>query len=172
MITRLFLFIWEISNFQGRHQAKTVSQIKEFVNKLTGLQAEHQSLRLRIRLLFPNLIVDTNLAEDIMTYTSRQAFNRVLEVQQSRSPGKCWDNLLTDLVAGFDASSQTTAIEELMAKDVPALDILRLLCLQSLVGGGLKPKELDGLRKQFLQVNHSNDGALTTDLWLRAFDDL
>jgi hypothetical protein len=55
-------------------------------------------------------------------------------------------------VAGFDASSQTTAIEELMAKDVPALDILRLLCLQSLVGGGLKPKELDGLRKQFLQV--------------------
>lgn len=39
-----------------------------------------------------------------------------------------------------------------MAKDVPALDILRLLCLQSLVGGGLKPKELDGLRKQFLQV--------------------
>lgn len=39
-----------------------------------------------------------------------------------------------------------------MAKDVAALNILRLLCLQSLVGGGLKPKELDGLRKQFLQV--------------------
>ena len=43
-----------------------------------------------------------------------------------------------------------------MAKDVPALDILRLLCLQSLVGGGLKPKELDGLRKQFLQVGVVN----------------
>jgi hypothetical protein len=60
-----------------------VSQIKEFVNKLTGLQAEHQSLRLRIILFISYLISDTNLAEDIMAYTSRRAFNRVLEVQQS-----------------------------------------------------------------------------------------
>jgi len=87
-----------------------------------------------------------------MTYTSRQAFNRVLEAQQSRIPCQRQVKLVVDLVAGFDASSQTAAIEELMAKDIPALDILRLLCLQSLVGGGLKPKELEGLRKQFLQV--------------------
>jgi hypothetical protein len=106
--------------------------------------------------VFSILIVDTNLAEDIMTYTSRQAFNRVLEVQQSRNPWERQGNLLVDLVAGFDASSQTAAIEVLIAKDVPALDILRLLCLQSLVGGGLKPKELDGLRKQFLQVGVIN----------------
>ena len=30
-----------------RHQAKTVSQIKDFVGKLGGLQTEHQALRLR-----------------------------------------------------------------------------------------------------------------------------
>jgi hypothetical protein len=36
------------SELEGRHQAKTVSQIKEFVGKLTGLQAEHHALRLRI----------------------------------------------------------------------------------------------------------------------------
>ena len=36
------------SEQEGRHQAKTVSQIKEFVGKLTGLQAEHQALRLRM----------------------------------------------------------------------------------------------------------------------------
>lgn len=59
---------------------------------------------------------------------------------------------IPDLVAGFDASSQTAAIEDLMAKDVPSIDILRLLCLQSLVGGGLKPKEVESIRKQFLQV--------------------
>ena len=44
--------VWRFTDFQGRHLAKTVSQIKEFVNKLTGLQAEHQSLRLRIRMCF------------------------------------------------------------------------------------------------------------------------
>lgn len=60
--------------------------------------------------------------------------------------------ILADLVAGFDASSQTPAIEDLMARNVPVMDVLRLLCLQSLVGGGLKPKEVESLRKQFLQV--------------------
>jgi len=59
---------------------------------------------------------------------------------------------LLDLVAGFDASSQTAAIEDLMARNAPPTDVLRVLCLQSLVGGGLKPKEVESLRKQFLQV--------------------
>lgn len=65
------------------------------------------------------------------------------------------DTMMTfsDLVAGFDASSQTLFIEDLMAKNVPLTDVLRLLCLQSLVGGGLKQKEAEGLRRQFLQVN-------------------
>lgn len=37
-------------DYEGRHQAKTVTQLKEFVNKLGGLQTEHQSLRLRRRI--------------------------------------------------------------------------------------------------------------------------
>jgi hypothetical protein len=32
---------------QGRHQAKTVAQLRDFVGKLGGLQTDHQSLRLR-----------------------------------------------------------------------------------------------------------------------------
>jgi hypothetical protein len=72
------------SHVQGRHQAKTVAQIKDFVSKLTGLQAEHQSLRLRSSYRSYLLIADTNLAEELMTYTSKQQFNRVLEVQQSK----------------------------------------------------------------------------------------
>ena len=59
---------------------------------------------------------------------------------------------LADLVAGFDASSQTPAVEDLMARNVPARDVLRLICVQSLVSGNLKPKEVESLRKQFLQV--------------------
>jgi hypothetical protein len=59
---------------------------------------------------------------------------------------------LVDLVAGFDAGSQTSAIEDLMARNAPLTDVLRVLCLQSLIGGGLKPKEVESLRRQFLQV--------------------
>jgi vacuolar protein sorting-associated protein 33A len=87
-----------------------------------------------------------------MTYTSTQSFIRVLEAQQSKYP---IDVMITfsDLVAGFEASSQSPLIDDLMGKNVPLTDVLRLLCLQSLVGGGLKQKEAEGLRRQFLQVN-------------------
>ena len=72
---------------------------------------------------------------------------------------------LSDLVAGFEPSSQTPAIEELMARGVPITDILRLLCLQSLVGGGLKTKEAENLRRQFLQVSHL-PAVLKSGLWI------
>ena len=36
------------SDYEGIHQAQTITQIKGFVGRLGGLQAEHQSLRLRM----------------------------------------------------------------------------------------------------------------------------
>jgi vacuolar protein sorting-associated protein 33A len=87
-----------------------------------------------------------------MTYTSKQAFNRVLEAQQSNLRLEQYLILTLDLVAGFEATTQTAAIEDLMSKNVPPTDVLRLLCLQSLVGGSLKPREAENIRKQFLQV--------------------
>jgi hypothetical protein len=89
-----------------------------------------------------------------MTYTSNQAFNRVLEVQQSKFL-LIYINT-SDLVAGFEPSSQTAAIEDLMSKRVGPLAVLRLLCLQSLVGGSLKPREIENLKKAFLQVTGNN----------------
>lgn len=88
-----------------------------------------------------------------MTYTSNQAFNRVLEVQQSK-PFLIFINT-SDLVAGFEPSSQTAAIEDLMSKKAAPLAVLRLLCLQSLVGGNLKPREIENLKKAFLQVTEN-----------------
>ena len=37
----------EFSLLQNRHNAQTVSQLRDFVGKLGGLQSEHQALRLR-----------------------------------------------------------------------------------------------------------------------------
>ncbi|KAK9458925.1 Sec1-like protein [Lipomyces oligophaga] len=105
-------------DYGERHQAKTVSQIKEFVSKLSGLQAEHQSLRLH-----------TNMAEDIMNRTQTEFFNRSLEVQQ---------NLVA---SGLDTSTLNQTIEELMARGVSLDHILRLLAIESLTSGGIKDKE-------------------------------
>ncbi|KAK9469504.1 Sec1-like protein [Lipomyces arxii] len=114
-------------DYEERHQAKTVSQIKDFVSKLGGLQAEHQSLRLH-----------TNLAEEIMTRTQTEFFNRSLEVQQ---------NLVA---SGLDTSTLNQTIEELIARGVDIEVVLRLLAIESLTTSGIKEKELAQFKKQIL----------------------
>ena len=40
------------ADYEGRHAAQTVGQMRDFVGRLSGLQAEHQALRLRKRSLY------------------------------------------------------------------------------------------------------------------------
>jgi len=54
-----------------------------------------------------------------------------------------------------------------MAKNVPATDILRLICLQSLVSNGLKQKDIETLKRHFLQVFIPLQFSLTSGIWLR-----
>ncbi|KAA8902112.1 Sec1-like protein [Sphaerosporella brunnea] len=115
-------------DYEGRHQAKTVSEIRQFVSKLGGLQQEHQSLRLH-----------TGLAEEIMKQTRSEMFNKVLEVQQN-------------LVAGVDPSSQHDAIEELIARAAPLDSVLRLLCIESYMSGGLRPKDFENFKREILHA--------------------
>lgn len=79
-------------DYEGRHAAKTVSEIKQFISKLGNLQAEHASLRLHV-----------NLCEQISNYTSDVDFNKMLEVQQN-------------LVAGISPASLVDYIDEMIAK--------------------------------------------------------
>ncbi|CAG8459081.1 4227_t:CDS:10, partial [Scutellospora calospora] len=115
-------------NYEERHQAVTVAQIREFTNKLGGLQLEHNSLR-----------IHTGIAEEIMAYTVTPEFNRALEVQQN-------------LVAGIDVNTQNEYIEEMINRQAPITQVLRLLCLQSLVNGGLKQKFFEFFKKEILQT--------------------
>ncbi|KAI5810690.1 Sec1-like protein [Pyronema omphalodes] len=115
-------------DYEGRHQAKTVSEIRQFVSKLGGLQQEHQSLRLH-----------TGLAEEIMKQTRSEMFNKALEVQQN-------------LVAGVDPSTMHDNIEELIARAAPLESVLRLLCIESFMSGGLKPKDFENFKKEILQA--------------------
>jgi hypothetical protein len=116
------------SEYETRHAAKTASELREFVNKLPTYQLEHQSLR-----------VHTNLAQEIMRNTRSDIFRKVLEVQQNNA-------------AGTDPTYQHDAIEELIARDVPLKTVLRLLCLESCMSGGLRSRDLENFKKQIVHA--------------------
>ncbi|KAL8286886.1 hypothetical protein RQP46_003892 [Phenoliferia psychrophenolica] len=115
-------------DYERRHQAKTTTELRQFVGQLGGLQAEHQALRLH-----------TGLTEQILAVTSSDEFNSALEVQQN-------------LIAGVDFPAQENAIRELINQEVPLLTVLRLLCLYSIISNGLKPKVLEEFKRDILQT--------------------
>lgn len=114
-------------DYDSRHASKTTAELKDFVKKLPGYQAEQQSLK-----------IHTGLAEEIMKHTRTDQFSRLLEVQQN-------------LAAGADPSSQFDAIEELVARGTPLPEILRLVCIYSCISGGIKSKEFDQFRRLILE---------------------
>lgn len=116
------------SDIDSRHTAKSTSEIRDFVNKLPGYQSEQQSLKAHIA-----------LTEEIMKQTQSDIFRRCLEVQQN-------------LADGTDPSSQHDTLEELIARDIPLPTILRLLCLESCISGGLRPKDLESFKRLILQA--------------------
>ncbi|ODO00685.1 ATP-binding protein [Cryptococcus wingfieldii CBS 7118] len=107
---------------------KSVQEMRSFVGKMGGFQSEQQSLKLH-----------TELAETLMNVTKTEEFNKNLEVQQN-------------LVAGYDVAAQYATIEDLMYQQAPWQTVLRLVILASLTTGGLKPKVLEGFKRDFLQI--------------------
>lgn len=117
------------SDYESRHVAKSTSELRDFVSKLPAYQSEQQSLKIQV-----------GLAQEIEKQTLHSdTFSRVLEIQQN-------------LIAGADPSSQHDAIEELISRDIPLPTILRLLCLESTVAGGLRQKDLDNFKRQILHA--------------------
>ncbi|ODQ67885.1 Sec1-like protein [Nadsonia fulvescens var. elongata DSM 6958] len=117
------------TDYDSRHKATTVSQIKEFVGKLGNLQNVHQNLRFH-----------TALSEEIMSIIRKDEFNQWLEVQQ---------NLVANTL---DSVSILNTIEELINRESDIIMILRLLCIQCLVEGGMKNKDLNKFKQDILQT--------------------
>lgn len=116
------------SSYENRNiQQKTTSELREFVSKLPGFQQEQASLKLH-----------TNLAEEIIKQTRSDIFSRILEVQQN-------------LAAGADPTTQHDNIEELIARGVKLSTVLRLLCLESCLHNGLRPRDLENFKRAVLQ---------------------
>ncbi|KAJ9648480.1 Vacuolar protein-sorting-associated protein 33 [Coniosporium tulheliwenetii] len=115
------------SSYESRHVAsKSTAELREFVAKLPGYQAEQASLK-----------IHTALAEEIIKHTRSDIFSRILEVQQN-------------LAAGADPTSQHDSIDELISRALPLPTVLRLLCLESCVSGGLKRSDLETFKRAIL----------------------
>lgn len=119
--------------------------MKEFVGKIGGMKGDQQALKLRT-LLMDTLgsnrlivVLDTELTEALMRITQTEEFNKNLEAQQN-------------LVAGYDTSTQLSNIEDLMYQQIPWQTVLRSVILMSLTTGGIKPKNLEVFKRDFLQV--------------------
>lgn len=108
--------------------AKTTSELRDFVAKLPGYQAEQASLKLH-----------ASLAEEIIKFTRSDVFTRSLEVQQN-------------IMSGADPSTQHDTIYELINRAIPLPTILRLLCLESTTNAGIRPKDLEAFKRAIIQA--------------------
>ena len=115
------------NTYDSRQSAKTTAELRDFVSKLPGFQAEQASLK-----------IHTTLAEEVINRTRTDIFSNMLEVQQN-------------LAAGADPSTQHDTIEELVARDVPVETALRLLCIESVFGNGLRSRDYETFKRAIIQ---------------------
>ena len=115
------------AGYDERHSAHTVSQIRDFMKKLSVLQSTHKSLATHV-----------NLAERIQRTTRGAAFHRRLEAEQ------------TALNNGATSAEAEQLLETLVGEQAPLPSVLRLACLLSLVSNGLRPKALQSLQTELL----------------------
>lgn len=115
-------------DYQGRHQAHTVDEIRAFVSRLGNLQSEHASLRLH-----------TCMTEHLLHTTKTERFHRILEIQQN-------------LVEGVQLTEQLAVIEELVWLHAPVWTVLRLICMACIVGVPIRAKWLDTFRTAIVQT--------------------
>ncbi len=112
------------AQYEERHEAKTVSELKQFVAKLPQMQATKQSLALRkyFVVFFPghylscithylscithHFFTDTSVAELIKEITISEAFQEALQVEQ-------------DLLNGIDTDKVCPYIEDFICKQEP-----------------------------------------------------
>ncbi|XP_050238640.1 vacuolar protein-sorting-associated protein 33 homolog [Mercurialis annua] len=101
---------------------QTVSELKDFVKKLNSL---------------PEMTRHINIAQHLSTFTSKPSFLARLDMEHTLVDGENYD-------ACFEY------IEELIHKQEPLINVLRLLILLSITNSGLPKKNFDYIRRELL----------------------
>ncbi|KAK4430966.1 Vacuolar protein-sorting-associated protein 33 [Sesamum alatum] len=102
--------------------SQSVSELKDFVKKLNSL---------------PEMTRHINLAQHLSTFTSKPSFLGKLDMEQTLVEAQSYDIC-------FDY------IEEMIHKQEPLVNVLRLLILFSVTNSGLPKKNFDYLRRELL----------------------
>ena len=113
--------------FEERHGAKTVQEFKSFVDRLPQMQTLKQSVT-----------IHTSIAELIKEKTDTTAFLEFLQVEQ-------------ELVNHQNIHRPLDFMEDAACQGLEMLKLLRVMCLQCVIGNGLKPKVLEHYRRLVLQ---------------------
>lgn len=111
-----------------RHNDKSVQDIKRFVERLPNMMAYKKSLA-----------THTTIAEMLKEVTSSDQFLDELECEQ-------------EFLICSDVDKINPFIENLMANQAPFQTVIRLICMQSIAGSGLKQKVLDYYKRELIQV--------------------
>jgi vacuolar protein sorting-associated protein 33A len=103
----------------------SITEIHDFVKLIPGLKENYNSLNIHI-----------NLTEELKRTTDGSSFRSRWNTERSLLEGEQAYDLLEDMIA----------------MQQPPLQILRLLCLQSLTNGGITSNKFDLLRREIIQV--------------------
>eukprot|EP00927_Polykrikos_kofoidii_P066893 TRINITY_DN62452_c0_g1_i1.p1 TRINITY_DN62452_c0_g1~~TRINITY_DN62452_c0_g1_i1.p1 ORF type:complete len:688 (+),score=96.20 TRINITY_DN62452_c0_g1_i1:109-2064(+) len=113
--------------YKEKDNVKNPSEMQEYIKKFKTAQSAHPLLEIHI-----------NLASHLKSVIQNEDYRSQLRIE---------DDITTQ-------STQTTleTLEDFMDDLKPIHETLRLLCLHSLVNNGIKPKQLDVLKKLIVQT--------------------
>lgn len=116
------------SRANENHGEKSIQELKKFVESLPHIKANEQSLA-----------THTKIAELVKEIISSDNFLDELGCEQ-------------EFMMCSDIDKPNPFIEDLIAKQAPLRNVIRLMCMQSIAGSGLKPKVLDYYKRELVQV--------------------
>lgn len=111
-----------------RHGDKTIQELKRIVEKLPKFKATEFSFA-----------IHTTIASLIKEHISQNDFLDELSCEQ-------------DFMMCVDLDKSKEFIEAMICNQKPITKVLRLICMQSVAGGGLKQKVLDGYKREFIHA--------------------
>ncbi|XP_019538536.2 vacuolar protein sorting-associated protein 33A [Aedes albopictus] len=116
------------SRANENHGEKSIQELKKFVESLPHIKANEQSLA-----------THTKIAELVKDVISSDNFLDELGCEQ-------------EFMMCSDVDKPNPFIEDQIAKQAPLRNVLRLMCMQSIAGSGLKPKVLEYYKRELVQV--------------------
>ncbi|KAB7498873.1 Vacuolar protein sorting-associated protein 33A [Armadillidium nasatum] len=116
------------SQYEKRHTANTVSDLKQFVQKLPKMQVARQSLS-----------TQTTIAELVQDKIINSDFRPTLHAEQ-------------ELLKGSETDKVNSFIEECIYQKEPLIKVLRLICLQSIINCGLKQRVFEFYKREIINT--------------------